>query len=585
MSLTIELIIMIASIMLMCIILINVIVYRKERGIKYLIGVIACRIIYSSGIVLEKSSYELAEKIIFRNLYQTALILMVPFFVLFTLELIGRDKLAKPLWKLVFLLFFGIWSLLLWFNSEFHIVYRNIELINDRLIIERTMVATYFNIFCYALIAICFYFFLQYIRNIRQDLRRPILLVLFLSSFSFIFEILRFVNPTWSTWLLPLSVYCGFIGMVMLVIMLRAKFFQIVPFERNMVFENLQDRILITNASGKVIDNNKQAAEWFAQLGHTEITGRPLVELIAPWPNWKALSERMDSGNVEIEACLDGERKVYSVNVYPIGTERKQGQGSISIIYDITEKQRNLEKIVELSNLKDQLVTIVSHDIRTPLALQHQLVEVLEEDKESFQEEHQEIINMLSVQTSHTLGMTNNLLEWFRSQREDLALHSSKLHLAQVIEECCQSFSILSESKEITVAYHIADDLQVHGDREVLALIVRNLLSNAIKFTPSGGSIEVAASAEASDDTVVISVSDNGIGMDTEQIKQIFELQQLNSQLGTNGEKGSGLGLLVSRQFVERVGGKLWVNSMPGQGSSFHFTMKGGKYCESDDRR
>jgi len=79
MSLTIELIIMIASIMLMCIILINVIVYRKERGIKYLIGVIACRIIYSSGIVLEKSSYELAEKIIFRNLYQTALILMVPF--------------------------------------------------------------------------------------------------------------------------------------------------------------------------------------------------------------------------------------------------------------------------------------------------------------------------------------------------------------------------------------------------------------------------------------------------------------------------------------------------------------------------
>lgn len=582
MSFTIELVVMIASIMMTCIILIHVIGFRRERGVTYLIGVIVFRIIYSSGVVLEKASYEFADKLIFRNIHQTALNLIVPLFLLFTLELVGRDRLLGPLWKLWLFLLFALWSMLMWFNSDLQIIYHRIELLEGQLVTDKTMYSTTFSIICYIIIAICFYLLFQYMRNIRDDLRKPVMWVLFLSSFTLVFEILRLLNPAWSSWLLSLSVYCGFIGMVMLAIVLRSKFLSIVPFARNMVLDTLQESILIANASGHIIDNNKQASDWFAKLGQSVISGRPIGELLTPWPEWKLLCDSMEQGNVEIEASFDGERRMYSVNVYPFHTQRKQRQAIISIIFDITEKQRNLEQIVQLSQLKDQFVTIISHDIRAPLAMQHQLVGALEEDKISFQSDHRDIIEKLSEQTRQTLGMTNNLLEWFRSQREDMVLLSSVVVLVEAAEECCQALHSQSEAKQIKVNNDISDGMLVYADREALGLILRNLLSNAIKFTGLGGTIEV--SARVSDNMVVISVRDHGVGMEEERVRQFLDKKQLNSSIGTSGKKGAGLGLLVSRQFVERSGGELWVDSKLGEGTVFHFTMRGGFDSESVNR-
>lgn len=582
MSFTIELVVMIASIMMMCIILISVFGFRKERGVKYLLGVIVCRIIYSSGVILEKSSVELADKLIFRHIHQTALNLMVPFFLLFTLELIGRDKYLKLRWKIVLFLLFVLWSLQMWFNSDLHTIYRSIELYDGHLVMTKTEYSIVFSIICFCIIAVCFYFLFQYIRNIRHDLRKPIMLVLFFASFSVVFEIIRFANPAWSPWLLSFTVYCGFIGMLMLAIVLRFKFFSIVPFARNMVLDTLQESILIANASGKIIDSNKQASDWFSKMGHASISGRNIGELLARWPDWCTLCESMQQGNVEIEAWLDGERKMYSVNVYQLHTQRKQRQGVISLIFDITEKQRHLEQIAQLSQLKDQLVTIVSHDIRTPLALQFQLVELLEEDRDRFALEHREIIEQLGDQTRTTLGMTNNLLEWFRSQREDMALRPRLMELSEVVVDCCHLLHVQSQVKQIKVNNSIAVGTRVYADLEALGLIIRNLLSNAIKFTELGGSISI--SARISGDRVIVSVRDNGVGMNEEQVRQLFGEMKLGSLPGTLGEKGTGLGLLVSRQFVQRSGGSLWAESKAGEGSVFHFTMRGGIDDESSDR-
>ncbi|MNI39823.1 Adaptive-response sensory-kinase SasA [compost metagenome] len=265
---------------------------------------------------------------------------------------------------------------------------------------------------------------------------------------------------------------------------------------------------------------------------------------------------------------------MYSVNVYPLHILGKQGQGSISLIVDITEKERHLEQIAQLNQLKDQLFTIVSHDIRSPLALQFQLVELLEDDRDSFNPQHREIIENLGDQIRNTLGMANNLLEWFRSQREEVVLRPQLLELSEVVEECCYMLRIKSEAKQISVNHTIVLGTHVYADRETLGLIIRNLLSNAIKFTGLGGSVHVYA--QLSGDMVIVSVRDNGVGMKEEQVRQLFGEKQLNSLVGTLGEKGAGLGLLVSRQFVELSGGSLWVESKAGQGSVFHFTMRGG---------
>ncbi|RKN85958.1 ATP-binding protein [Paenibacillus ginsengarvi] len=579
MSATMQPIFMIASVILTCVIFVFVYGFRKERGVTYLLGVIACRIIYTSGVILETNSYTLAEKLFFRNIHQTALNLMVPFFVLFVLELVAYDKLLRGRGKIIFLAAFTLWSMMMWFDSDLHVVYQKIELYEDHLVTTKTVYSIAYSMFCYSILAVSFYFLFQYIRNIRKDLRNPGMWVLCLISVTVIIEIVKLVNPGWASWLLPLSVYCSFLGMLVLIIVLRYKFFSLVPFARNIVLDTLQESILIANAAGKIIDSNKQAAHWFSKLGYANISGRNISELLIRWPDWGALCRSMQQGNVEIDAWLDGERKIYSVNVYPLHTLRRQGQGSISLIFDITEKQRHLEQIAQLNQLKDQLFTIVSHDIRSPLALQFQLVELLEEDRDRLDADHREIVEMLGDQIRNTLGMATNLLEWFRSQREDLALRPQLVELSEVVEECCQTLHIQSEAKQITVFPPITPGTRVYADREALGLILRNLLSNAIKFTGLGGSVHVQALL--SGDMVTISVRDNGVGMEEEQARQLFSEKQLHSLPGTGGEKGAGLGLLVSRQFVERSGGRMWAESKAGQGSVFYFTMRGEQHDES----
>jgi len=572
MNSTLELVLMTASVLMSGIILYFVYGYRKERGVRYLIGVIVCRMVYSGSIIMEKSSELLADKLFFRHVQSTALNLIVPFIILFVHQLIGREKLVKTRWKALLFAVFMFWSLLSWFDSELHLIYRAVELVDGHLVTSRTAYSIVSSLVCYGIIAACLYFLFQYVRNIRSDFRKPGMWVLFLGTFPFVLEIAKLIQPDWSSWLLPLSVYCGFTGTLMLVIMLRIRFFAILPFARNVVLDTLQESIVITNSAGKIIDSNEQAFRWFAKLGHAAISGRDAKNVLAPWPEWRKLCESMQEGRTEVEAWVDGERKIYSVNVSPVHTLRKQG--SVSLIVDITEKERHLEQIAQLNRLKDQLFTIVSHDIRSPLALQYQLIAMLEEDKDAFGEEHRDIIGMLGEQVRQTLGMTNNLLEWFRGQREDLALRPQWLTLSEVAEECCHVLQVQSEAKRICVKSEVPGDIRVHADREALGLILRNLLSNAIKFTGAGGT--VAVEARVSGEMATISVRDDGVGMEEEQVRRLFEVKPLHSSPGTSGEKGSGLGLLVSRQFVERSGGRLWAESRAGEGSAFHFTVKGG---------
>jgi signal transduction histidine kinase len=571
---TVELVFMIASLIMMGIILFFVYGFRRERGVSYLIGVIVCRIIYSSAIIMERNSDLFNEKLFFRNIQSTALNLMVPFFLLFVYQLIGRDNFVKSRWKITPFAIVALWSLLSWLDPQLHVIYHSVELDNGYLMTTRTLYSMAFSVVCYCVLAVCLFLLFQFLRSIRNDFRKPGMWVLFLSTFPLVLEIVKLLKPDWSSWLLPFSVYCGFTGAVMLVITLRIKFFNTVPIARNIVLDTLQESIVIANVSGKIIDSNRRASEWFTEVGRGTIDGRNITEVLAAWPEWLDLCKTMQQGRSEIDVWLDGERKIYSVTVYPLHILRRQGQGSISLIVDITEKQRHLEQIAQLNRLKDQLFTIVSHDIRSPLAVQYQLVELLEEDRAHLTSDHWEIVESLGGHIRNTLGMTNNLLEWFRSQREDMALRPQSLELGEVVEECCQMLLITSEAKQISVNNRIGSGIRVYADREVLGLIIRNLVSNAIKFTGLGGEIDVFA--QLSGDVVTVSVRDNGVGMGEEQLRRLFDTAQLHSLAGTLGEKGTGLGLLVSRQFVERSGGSIGVNSKVGQGSTFYFTMRGG---------
>ncbi|WP_162241898.1 sensor histidine kinase [Paenibacillus sp. Leaf72] len=155
-----------------------------------------------------------------------------------------------------------------------------------------------------------------------------------------------------------------------------------------------------------------------------------------------------------------------------------------------------------------------------------------------------------------------------------MSLRLQLLELSEVVEECIHLLHITSEAKQINVHHTIAAQTYVYADQQVLGLVIRNLLSNAIKFTGVGGSVHI--DAQLSEDMVIVSVHDNGVGMDENQVHRLLSEQQLDALTGTLGEKGAGLGLLVSRQFVKLGGGNLWVESKLGQGSLFQFSVRGG---------
>jgi signal transduction histidine kinase len=566
---------MLISVAMMGAFLFYAIWYKQELAVRYFIGVMVCRIVYAIGVILELNSLSIEGKLFFRSVEQTALLFTVPFMIQIVQELFGWDKLLKPLRQFLLFFVFGLWSLLIWSDSKFHFIYRTTEMINGHLVTTRTVYAITFNIICFMILAACVFFLVQYIRNVRADILIPGLWVLLLGSLPLLLEIVKLTSPEWSSWLLPISAFSGFTGIAMLGIIFRYRLFSIIPIARNVVVDTLQQGILIVNQKGRVVDGNSSIGQWFTQQEHFRILGRDISELLVAWPAWRKLCEQMEPGSVEIDILLGGERKFYSVNVYPVYTQRKRGQGSVSVLFDITEKQRRMEQIAQLNRLKDQLFTIVSHDIRGPMALQMQLIELLEEDRDGLDAERNETIEALGGQIRNTFGMVENLLEWFRSQREGMVLRPQLLELSKVVKESCRMLQIKNEVKGISVRSEIAGGIYVYADREAISLIIRNLLSNSIKFTGRGGWVNI--SAQYSSGMVIVTVRDNGVGMEEEQVRNLFDETRFISSTGTAGEKGAGLGLLVCQQFVQLSGGRLWAESAPAQGSVFHFTLKDGE--------
>jgi signal transduction histidine kinase len=177
-----------------------------------------------------------------------------------------------------------------------------------------------------------------------------------------------------------------------------------------------------------------------------------------------------------------------------------------------------------------------------------------------------------SAQNIYTL--LENLLEWSRLRRGRLDFVPERLNINEKINDCIGVLSEYARKKEIQIFVSIPGALEIHADNHMFDTIVRNLVSNAIKFTNVGGKISVEAISN-NNHFIEMKVSDSGIGMPPELKSKLFLLSEKTSRPGTNGEMSTGLGLLLCKEFIEKHGGRIWVESEVGKGSSFYFTMSG----------
>jgi len=242
----------------------------------------------------------------------------------------------------------------------------------------------------------------------------------------------------------------------------------------------------------------------------------------------------------------------------------------------LEEKNRQIEQseqeLRQLNAAKNKFFSIIAHDLKNPFHTVMGYSYLLSKDYERFSEtERRKFAVDIYQSTNNIFRLLQNLLEWSKAQTGRLKYMPTEIEFGRILEISVSVLRTLAEQKKIQLILSYRDNLQVFVDPLMVETVLRNLINNAIKFTPENGFIEITA--EQIENQVRINVIDNGVGISEEDINNLFQIDSKVKRKGTNDEDGSGLGLILCKEFVDKNNGTLWVESIPGKGSTFSFTI------------
>jgi len=248
----------------------------------------------------------------------------------------------------------------------------------------------------------------------------------------------------------------------------------------------------------------------------------------------------------------------------------KKAKKTISRQNDELEKHQ--AKLHELNASKDKFFSIISHDLRNPIAGFLNLTEVMSENYDLLSEkESKEFVELLNQSSKQLYNLLENLLQWSRAQTGRIEYEPKMLNLNAIVEDNIDLMMMNLENKHLKVRMEIDPETMIWADENMITTVIRNLLSNAIKFSRKEGMIFIRAKMNESE--TLVAVDDFGVGIKPETQSKLFQIDKQQSTFGTSNEKGTGLGLILCKEFVEKHGGKIWVESEVNKGSSFKFTL------------
>lgn len=238
------------------------------------------------------------------------------------------------------------------------------------------------------------------------------------------------------------------------------------------------------------------------------------------------------------------------------------------------EEQNNiiLEQNAALENgnqIKNKIFSVISHDLRSPLSILEGMLFLLRDDKMSIQQ-FRLFIDELWRDMKNTSNMMDNLLQWASSQMKGMRVSPDDFDIRNTLNSEFELLQALAKQKEITLTHELAHPIMVYADQHMIRLVLRNLIGNAIKFTPAHGTVRIHYLLLP--EKVELIIQDNGIGISGADQQKVFSTINYSTS-GTQNEKGCGLGLPLSKDFIERNNGEIWFLSHPGKGTSFHFTL------------
>lgn len=266
------------------------------------------------------------------------------------------------------------------------------------------------------------------------------------------------------------------------------------------------------------------------------------------------------------------------INLVRSGTGRIQKV--FGLISDITfrkraeeELKKSTQNLIKLNETKDRFISIISHDLRTPFSSILGFTDLLANDEELTEDERRQYVRYIHESAKSMLSLVNSLLDWTRLQTGRIKFEPQKIDVTKIVADSISTLSGAALQKSIEIKSNLSQYLYLFVDKALITQAFNNLISNAIKFTNRNGIITISVKPSNNSRFVQFSVKDTGVGIREEDIPKLFNVDSKFTSEGTAGEKGSGLGLSLVKEIIEKHGGTIWVESKFGQGSDFQFTL------------
>lgn len=294
---------------------------------------------------------------------------------------------------------------------------------------------------------------------------------------------------------------------------------------------------------------------------------------------WKTITSGKEWRGEFHNKRKNGELYWEFASISPIRNENGMITHYLAIKEEITERKKaedelkeNEARLLELNATKDKFFSIIGHDLKNPFnAILGFSGILMDQMKENNYDRIEEFASYIHESSKRAMDLLLNLLEWARSQTGKMEFNPEYADIAALINETTQLLNDSARQKAITISSALPVKTNVFVDKAMVSTILRNLISNAVKFTNPGG--EIVVSAELKQNELLVAVKDKGVGIGKNNLEKLFRIEESYSTTGTNNEKGTGLGLILCKEFIEKHKGKIWAESEEGVGSQFYFTI------------
>lgn len=364
-----------------------------------------------------------------------------------------------------------------------------------------------------------------------------------------------------------------------------------------------------TNFKGRIYASNLNFKQLFHENNLSDLSSNIFEYFVFEENKIELLKKMQDANNAEtfeIEMMKEdgsfflagvvckrtkiNENDFLYLTIYDIGAEKEQIEEREKLLEELAVSRAQIEeeaaryiqiniqleqseaKLKESNDTKDKFFSIIGHDLKNPLFVIQSMSEILEtEFDEITPEERLEFIRAIRESSKNAFSLLEDLLHWARCQTGRIDYNPEPVHLKQLAAKCISLLEAHAIKKNINLLNSVDATHILLADKFMVETVIRNLTSNALKFTPEGGTVKI--NSKPVDDFIQISVEDTGIGLSESDKQKLFRIDVKNSEIGRSKEKGTGLGLILCKEFVEKHGGKIWVESELEKGSQFIFTI------------